>query len=86
MPVASSYLNRLGQRLTDAGVPENRYIMQSNGGTTTFDQAKPISYTHLLSGIPVDHALRLIQYQIACHFRIFSIALHLDRQTKDQNQ
>ena len=40
MPVASSYLNRLGQRLTDAGMPENRYIMQSNGGTTTFEQAK----------------------------------------------
>ena len=40
MPVASSYINRLGQRLTDAGVPGTRYIMQSNGGTTTFDQAK----------------------------------------------
>lgn len=40
MPVASSYIDRLGQRLTDSGVPGNRYIMQSNGGTTTFDQAK----------------------------------------------
>ena len=40
MPVASSYINRLGQRLTDAGVPGTRYIMQSNGGTTTFEQAK----------------------------------------------
>lgn len=40
MPVASSYIDRLGQRLTDTGVPGNRYIMQSNGGTTTFDQAK----------------------------------------------
>lgn len=40
MPVASTYINRLKERLTDAGVPENRYIMQSNGGTTTFNQAK----------------------------------------------
>ena len=40
MPVASSYIDRLGQRLTEAGVAANRYIMQSNGGTTTFDQAK----------------------------------------------
>ena len=37
MPVASSYINRLGQRLTEAGIAGNRYIMQSNGGTTTFD-------------------------------------------------
>lgn len=40
MPVASSYIDRLGQRLTDTGISGNRYIMQSNGGTTTFDQAK----------------------------------------------
>lgn len=40
MPVASSYIDRLGQRLSDAGVSGSRYIMQSNGGTTTFDQAK----------------------------------------------
>lgn len=40
MPVASSYINRLGQRLTESGIAGNRYIMQSNGGTTTFDQAK----------------------------------------------
>ena len=40
MPTASSYIDRLGQRLTDAGVCGSRYIMQSNGGTTTFEQAK----------------------------------------------
>lgn len=40
MPTASSYIDRLGQRLTDTGVCDNRYIMQSNGGTTTFEQAK----------------------------------------------
>ena len=40
MPVASSYIDRLGQRLTETGISGNRYIMQSNGGTTTFEQAK----------------------------------------------
>ena len=40
MPAASSYIDRLGQRLTGAGIDANRYIMQSNGGTTTFEQAK----------------------------------------------
>ena len=40
MPVASSYLDRLEQRLSGAGVPGSRYIMQSNGGTTTFAQSK----------------------------------------------
>ena len=40
MPTASSYIDRLGQRLTDAGISGSRYIMQSNGGTTTFDQSK----------------------------------------------
>ena len=40
MPVASSYLDRLEQRLSGAGVTGSRYIMQSNGGTTTFAQSK----------------------------------------------
>ncbi|MDO5714353.1 MAG: hydantoinase/oxoprolinase family protein [Tissierellia bacterium] len=40
MPVASSYIDRLDQRLNEAGVSEKRYIMQSNGGTTTFEQTK----------------------------------------------
>lgn len=40
MPTASSYIDRLGQRLTEKGISGPRYIMQSNGGTTTFDQAK----------------------------------------------
>ena len=52
MPVASSYLNRLGQRLTDAGMPENRYIMQSNGGTTTFEQAK-LTPVNIVESAPV---------------------------------
>lgn len=40
MPAASSYIDRLERRLNNAGVPDKRYIMQSNGGTTTFAQAK----------------------------------------------
>ena len=40
MPVASSYIDRLDSRLSQKGVKGQRYIMQSNGGTTTFDQAK----------------------------------------------
>ena len=40
MPVASSYINRLDGRLSEAGIQGNRYIMQSNGGTTTFAQSK----------------------------------------------
>lgn len=40
MPAASSYIDRLGARLDGAGVDSRRYIMQSNGGTTTFAQSK----------------------------------------------
>ena len=40
MPTASSYIDRLGTRLDGDAVSGARYIMQSNGGTTTFAQAK----------------------------------------------
>ena len=40
MPAASSYIDRLGMRLDGDAVSGARYIMQSNGGTTTFAQAK----------------------------------------------
>jgi N-methylhydantoinase A len=40
MPVASSYVNKLGTKLDELGCRANKYIMQSNGGTTTFEQAK----------------------------------------------
>lgn len=40
MPAASSYIDRLGTRLDGDAVSGARYIMQSNGGTTTFAQAK----------------------------------------------
>ena len=38
MPVAASYLNHLESRLDEIGCAGERYIMQSNGGTTTFAQ------------------------------------------------
>ncbi len=40
MPAASSYIDRLDEKLSGAGVGEKRYIMQSNGGTTTFAQSR----------------------------------------------
>lgn len=39
-PVASSYVNRLDERLDAIGVKGKRYIMQSNGGTTSFAQSR----------------------------------------------
>ncbi len=40
MPIAASYINNLDAKLSEAGVGSSRYMMQSNGGTTTFEQAK----------------------------------------------
>ena len=39
-PVASQYVDNLERKLEDTGVSAPKYIMQSNGGTTTFDGAK----------------------------------------------
>ncbi|MFV9511349.1 hydantoinase/oxoprolinase family protein [Tepidibacillus sp. LV47] len=39
-PIASTYVDRLETRLTSIGMSGNKYIMQSNGGTTTFNQSK----------------------------------------------
>jgi N-methylhydantoinase A len=39
-PIASSYIDRLEQKLTERGAKGQKYIMQSNGGTTTFALAK----------------------------------------------
>lgn len=39
-PIASLYVDRLDERLSDIGAGGKKYIMQSNGGTTTFDQSK----------------------------------------------
>ena len=39
-PIAASYIDRLEKKLNDLNVKGNKYIMQSNGGTTTFNQSK----------------------------------------------
>lgn len=39
-PVAQSYINSLETELKEQSNVEQRYIMQSNGGTTTFESAK----------------------------------------------
>ncbi|WP_031514780.1 hydantoinase/oxoprolinase family protein [Desulfofalx alkaliphila] len=49
-PIASSYIDRLESRLTDMGVEGHKYIMQSNGGTTTFEQAKVTPINMVESG------------------------------------
>ena len=40
MPVASSYVDKLDTNLSEIGCTGNKYIMQSNGGATTFEHAK----------------------------------------------
>ncbi|MDQ0253391.1 N-methylhydantoinase A [Evansella vedderi] len=49
-PIASSYVNRLESELAALGTESNKYIMQSNGGTTTFDQSKETPINMLESG------------------------------------
>lgn len=39
-PIASSYIDRLNNKFKEADLYANSYIMQSNGGTTTFENAK----------------------------------------------
>ncbi len=39
-PIAALYINHLEKKLNDLKVEANKYIMQSNGGTTTFNQSK----------------------------------------------
>ncbi len=51
-PVASRYLSTLDRRLTDLGVSGTKYAMQSNGGTTTFAQARRVP-VHLVESGPV---------------------------------
>lgn len=50
MPVASSYINHLDARLKGIGCNGKKYIMQSNGGTTTFEQAKQTPINMVESG------------------------------------
>lgn len=51
-PIAGRYIDQLSKKLDDCHMDENRYIMQSNGGVTTFDNAKntPI---HMVESGPV---------------------------------
>lgn len=50
MPVASSYVDHLDNRLREIGFSGKGYIMQSNGGTTTFEQAKQTPINMVESG------------------------------------
>lgn len=49
-PIAASYINRLSMELTHHGVSGSPYIMQSNGGTTTFESAKQSPINMVESG------------------------------------
>ena len=49
-PIASSYINRLNESLSKLSTNSNKYIMQSNGGTTTFSQAKEVPINMVESG------------------------------------
>ncbi|RKJ26339.1 hydantoinase/oxoprolinase family protein, partial [Butyricicoccus sp. 1XD8-22] len=50
-PVASTYLNKLSSELAKMSNSRN-YVMQSNGGTTTFEHAKELPI-HMLESGPV---------------------------------
>lgn len=49
-PIAETYVNRLGTKLDELQLDGKRYIMQSNGGTTSFDQAKQTPINLVESG------------------------------------
>lgn len=49
-PIAASYVDRLENELNKASVQTNKYIMQSNGGTTTFEQSKQTPINLVESG------------------------------------
>ncbi|MFT5509591.1 MAG: N-methylhydantoinase A [Hyphomicrobiaceae bacterium] len=49
-PVISGYLERLAQRLSDAGVSAQLYLVQSNGGVALPDDAARLPVKLLLSG------------------------------------
>lgn len=50
MPVAARYINNLYDELEDINIKCNKYIMQSNGGTTTFEKAKDTPINMVESG------------------------------------
>ncbi|KQL52868.1 5-oxoprolinase [Heyndrickxia shackletonii] len=49
-PIATSYVNKLQDKLNGQQTESNNYIMQSNGGTTTFEQAKELPINMVESG------------------------------------
>ncbi|MCC2252417.1 hydantoinase/oxoprolinase family protein [Virgibacillus sp. AGTR] len=49
-PTATSYINKLHRKLTEFNTNSNNFIMQSNGGTTTFDEAKKTPINMVESG------------------------------------
>ncbi|MBZ5201527.1 hydantoinase/oxoprolinase family protein [Planomicrobium chinense] len=49
-PIASKYINQLNTKLTENEADSFNYIMQSNGGTTTFEQAKKTPINMVESG------------------------------------
>jgi N-methylhydantoinase A len=48
--VAARYLDRLSEELAERGIDEQRYVMQSSGGTTSFERAKERPITLVESG------------------------------------
>ncbi|PLT33088.1 hydantoinase/oxoprolinase family protein [Bacillus sp. V5-8f] len=49
-PIAASYVDRLHGKLLEGKTESQNYIMQSNGGTTTFDSAKQTPINMVESG------------------------------------
>ncbi|MDQ0338749.1 N-methylhydantoinase A [Caldalkalibacillus uzonensis] len=49
-PIASSYIDRLESKLAERKTAGNKYIMQSNAGTTTFEQSKQTPINMVESG------------------------------------
>ena len=49
-PTAKKYIDRLFSMLEQKGISSPKYIMQSNGGTTTFDKAKELPINMVESG------------------------------------
>ncbi len=50
MPTAKAYVDKLYQELEKTGLTAPKYIMQSNGGTTTFENAKETPINMVESG------------------------------------
>lgn len=51
-PIAGQYIDQLSHKLSENELTNNRYIMQSNGGVTTFDNAKTTPI-HMVESGPV---------------------------------